>query len=822
MTMAEGKAGPAFCSRCGEALNPGARFCAGCGAAVIQQTASVPALPPPHPSPPVSMQPAKKRKNRHWGVILTFETIACGAFTVLTTYVGAPPIFVGILGIAAVLFFIALVGLLLTRVARRATDKQVGSGVALALTTGYSPDGAWFWDGTKWIPVHGQPAPALAAPAVLVAAVKSKKKTKTGYVLMLLVIAAVLGFAAWWYLDWYYILLIAGVGLVLAATAWWNPRGIGAAITKVGSKLKLPGIRSGATGRKAALLLALDLALLPVGVGAWSTWEQVFAPVPVQLDGFAVMANPLTSATVTAYQLNSGGSAVTILGTATTDKTGHYTLPVTLPRHTHVLLATTGGTYVDQVTNKPVAAIAGDSLRSILLADSGQVSLTPLSTFATSRATTLAWAGGNLDTSIAASYSAVANDYGLPDVSETYPAIAVEAPETQPEILNLPSRQMGLALSGLNEEASSLGVSDFALTNALASDISDGKFDGKAPGKAGLAAIGINRTPITMLPADAPHAADKKKNSNPNNKLNVPTPDFFAGPVGLGLNLGGLDFISTSSLPAWRSDTQGSATIQGSGGTKPYRCSLAGGSTLPPGFTLSSDCVLTGKGVKTTNTSISAGFTVTMTDSSHPNILKSVGLNITTTPFPPKPKINGGECPAVNQPCKILDFATATGGTPPYSYQKEIMAPFPPLGMVLWSDGSLRGTPHVAGSSKSFSVCAVDIGGAIGCTSGSFTTMSPPPPGPSPSPQNSTTTYWYLHFRCHKDPIGVGDNIEANACDQESINYGNEIGQLTDVGQGTFFLPTLQTCQGQANKEIAAVGGSWWCNQDPHGELTQP
>lgn len=758
-------ASASYCTSCGAPLAPESRFCGSCGQTVsatapaMAQAASAAAVQaqtqyspdgrwwwdgdqwvavPAQASSAVAPMPAKRRKNRHWGVVLTIETIFCGAFTLVIAGMGAPPIFVGVFGIAALLFFVALVVLLLTRAARRSTGQQMGPTPPPMPTTGYSPDGSWFWDGKQWTPVRDQGPSADAAPAVAITPAvlpKPKKKSRVWYVLLVIVIAIVLGLLELWYLHWYEVLGIAVAGLALSAVTWLNPKGIGAMITKVGSRLRLPGIKSGATGRRVAILLVLDLALLPAGIGSLLTYKEVFAPTFVQLDGFSVVANPLTKATVTAYQMNSGGSAVTILGTTTTDKGGHYTLAITHAQRTRILVASTGGTYIDQVTNKPVAAATGDSLRSVLLSDSGQVSMTPLSTFATMRAVTLASEGESLDTSIDASFSAVANDYGLPDVSQTYPAIATEAPESQPEILNLPARQMGLDLSGLNEEAASLGVSDFAFINALTSDISDGDFDGMVRGKKGLGAIGINRTPITMLPANAIRGADKKKRDNSNNKLKVPTPDFFPGPVGLGLNLGGLDFISTSSLPAWRSDTQGSAAIRGSGGTKPYRCALEPGSVLPPGFTLSNQCVISGRGVKTTNTSISAGFTVRMTDSSHPNIAKSVDLNITTTPFPPVPHINGGQCPAVNQPCTIMEFATATGGTPPYSYQKEVMAPFPPLGMVLWSDGSLRGTPHVPGRSSEFSVCAVDIGGAIGCAMGSFTTKDTPSPTPSVAPK---------------------------------------------------------------------------------------
>lgn len=772
MTMADGSPGPAFCSACGQSLNPSSRFCASCGAEVVRSGAVIP--------PPAAPPPKGRTRNRHWGVVLTLESILCAGLTVLFVAVGAPPIIVGIVGIAALLFVVALVLLLLTRIARRSASRRAGQAAA---------------------PVPG--TPGAPPPATFI---QPKRKGKVGYWLLLIVIAAALGYSAWRFLHWYEIIAIACVGLALAAVTWLNPRGIGSTVTRVFSTLKLPGLQPGSSSRKAAILLALDLALLPAAVGAGSAYVNVFAPSYFQLDGFAVVASPLTGATVTAYQLTSSGTAGVTLGAATTDKDGHYALTVLPAQRTRVLVITTGGTYVDQVTNKPVAAVAGDSLRSILLSQSGQMSLTPLSTFATARTAALAASGENLDVSVAASFTGVAQMFGLPDVSQTYPSVATVAPEQQAAISTLAARQLGTILSGLDVAANALGTSAFALTDAMAGDISDGRFDGKK----GKTTLRVNRGSGVVLPGTPIVLIDgvKQFQKSPANRLppGTPSPIIDIQPIGVGLNTGGLDFISTTSLPAWRSDTQGQATIHGSGGVQPYHCSLAGGA-LPPGFTLSNDCLLSGRGVKTTNTSISAGFTVRMTDSSHTGHYATVDLNVTTTPFPPVVRINGGECPGPNQPCKLMGFATATGGSPPYFYQKAVMGEFPPLGMVLWEDGSVRGTPRQAGPSKNFSVCAVDIGGAFGCTNASFTTRAPLANSPAPSAAPAAT--WYLHFNCQ----GV------RACEQytsaQNFNGSGGVGDVIDRN------PPAQ-CPSDASNGAREVGGTWWCSQSSNPGDTGP
>jgi hypothetical protein len=55
-----------------------------------------------------------------------------------------------------------------------------------------------------------------------------------------------------------------------------------------------------------------------------------------------------------------------------------------------------------------------------------------------------------------------------------------------------------------------------------------------------------------------------------------------------------------------------------------------------------------------------------------------------------------------------------SGGSGPYHFQLESGSGFPPIGLVLYPNGLLKGTPGMTGE-KTFTVCAVDLGGHQCC-----------------------------------------------------------------------------------------------------------
>jgi hypothetical protein len=503
------------------------------------------------------------------------------------------------------------------------------------------------------------------------------------------------------------------------------------------------------------MLVAVDLVLLPAGVGAFAWYVDATASTQVQLAGFASLANPLTKATVNVYEMSSAGKPGQLLASATTDDKGYYAVTVYQPPASWLLVSTSGGTYIDQLSKKPVTAGPNDFLRTVLLPNASLASLTPLTTFATARASALASSGKPLGHAIEASFGAVARQYGLYAVADMYPSVANLAPEQQDDISDLPSRQLGLILAGLDVEANALGTSEFALTNALARDSGDGNFDGKD----GSNPVLIGSSPAVALPPDAAgaklQAAINQVAASPANALHISAPVIFSGPTGVNVNTAGLYWVSTTVLPAWIEGQAGTASIAGVGGTKPYSCSLVGGQ-LPSGFSLvPGTCQITGLAPVQTGMSISAPFGIRMTDSSHPAQSVTTDLHITIVPKPPVAKVGGGACPGPNQKCDLPGFVTATGGTSPYYFTRSGGA-FPPIGMILFLDGSLRGTPSKAGTSAPFEVCAVDLIGSLGCLKTTLTVGNPPtppptarptappiataPPGPPPPPDQSRLT----------------------------------------------------------------------------------
>ncbi len=65
-----------------------------------------------------------------------------------------------------------------------------------------------------------------------------------------------------------------------------------------------------------------------------------------------------------------------------------------------------------------------------------------------------------------------------------------------------------------------------------------------------------------------------------------------------------------------------------------------------------------------------------------------------------------------------------TGGSGPYHFQLESGSGFPPLGLILYPNGLLKGTPTVAGQ-RMFTVCAVDLGGHQCCVQTSLNVLEP-------------------------------------------------------------------------------------------------
>ena len=149
--------------------------------------------------------------------------------------------------------------------------------------------------------------------------------------------------------------------------------------------------------------------------------------------------------------------------------------------------------------------------------------------------------------------------------------------------------------------------------------------------------------------------------------------------------------ITTTTLTEGTTNTAYSATLAATGGSGTYTWSVASGSNLPAGLSLSSAGVISG----TPTTAALASFTVNVADS------ETVPQ---TSSAPLKLAISGGTLTIV-MPTTTTGQAgasynvqfSATGGVPSYSWSL-IENTSPPPGLTLSSIGTLSGTPTTAGN----------------------------------------------------------------------------------------------------------------------------
>ncbi len=170
-------------------------------------------------------------------------------------------------------------------------------------------------------------------------------------------------------------------------------------------------------------------------------------------------------------------------------------------------------------------------------------------------------------------------------------------------------------------------------------------------------------------------------------------------------------------LPSWISGKQGTIILGAQGGAAPFSCALKAGSTLPPWLTLSPDCNLTGKApilAAGSTRSVLPSFIVSVTDSANPPRTQDVSMTIQIVESAPQLiPIANNQC-TVNQFCTV-QVATAQGGVPPYSFYPDTFREgFPPLGMILDSNGVLTGTPRKIGT-YNFGACVKDTVSASTC-----------------------------------------------------------------------------------------------------------
>ena len=235
------------------------------------------------------------------------------------------------------------------------------------------------------------------------------------------------------------------------------------------------------------ILIAAALILAACGSGNSNNAPAATPPPPagVVVSG-AVVDGPVSGATISAYAITAAGvRGPNALATAITSATGSYSL--TLPSGTTgaILLTSTGGSFIDDVTGKTVNA---PPLSALLPNVSGTApvtaQLTPLTTLAaqvalaTSSATNpVGTVAAAINTAIGAEFGGQSDIVGTPLVDVATAGCAAAASQA--------SVDASLVLAGINQLAATNNVSSTDLIEAILVDIqSDNAFDGTASGVA--------------------------------------------------------------------------------------------------------------------------------------------------------------------------------------------------------------------------------------------------------------------------------------------------------------------------------------------------
>lgn len=599
-------------------------------------------------------------------------------------------------------------------------------------------------------------AVGLIAAAVIVSTVALlRRSSRRPAWLLMLVLAFALGYTGFVVLA----VLVAVGGLVLAIVTWLDIRGWGSAISAAAARLRLPGVRARTIGWRAGTMIALAVIVAPAGLYALGA-TVANLPYHVAYGGFAAVSNPLTGANVSIYQITSSGRQGPLVASATTDGRGFYSASLPIQPHDWFLVVTSSGSYKDEITQQAVAAGPHDALRTVIGPATGPPMLSPMTTFAAARTMSLAANGVSTEMAAAVSVAAVSADFNLPDVTSIFPEVALLPPGQQSDIADFPSRQLGLILAGLDQEASSLGVSDLALSDAIATDLSDGNLDSKD------GSTNITLPNGTTLPADATTARLQSGintvAASPDNHTGDPAPQISPQPMDIGSPRAGALYVCSNALPAFVDGEASAYPLTECGGTAPFHCKLTVGA-MPDDFGFSPSCGInyTGRPILgSAVTRYSAPFTYTMTDSSSPPATVTLSdRRITTVEAPPSIHVAYPiRCPSPDEkPCSEL-AATASGGLAPYTFWEGFQALPIGLRLTTWAGDETQhhsqlgdlsgdramviGTGSKAGDtllpqagSYDIQICVTDTAGFEKCDD-TRVDVGPQPP-PTPSPDNS-------------------------------------------------------------------------------------
>jgi hypothetical protein len=200
----------------------------------------------------------------------------------------------------------------------------------------------------------------------------------------------------------------------------------------------------------------------------------------VVLSGIAVQG-PMAASTVIAYAVDPAtGGNLWVLGRATTDMSGNFTVKIS-QYPSPVRLVATGGSFVSEADGSTVHS--SGRLAELLpsaITDTSGISINPLTTFINAQTWTKVRAGhATFGAALSSATATIESYYGLStDPAQLLPDYTKSGVGTDPG-------NLGLILGALiNEDRHLCPGTPGGLAAALAADISDGVFDGTSAGLA--------------------------------------------------------------------------------------------------------------------------------------------------------------------------------------------------------------------------------------------------------------------------------------------------------------------------------------------------
>ena len=463
--------------------------------------------------------------------------------------------------------------------------------------------------------------------------------------------------------------------------------------------------------KKFLLLACVGLVILAVlfAVGFISAPSRGTAS---QLSATVFLAGPVSGASVGIYALSKNGTRGELLGgPALTDGNGSASVDFTQSADSdYMLVESSGGSYYDTGAGSQAALFGSDVIQAVAPSDSTDISLTPFTSMAASLAMQSMKKGASAKNAVGMANTALSQQYRIRSIIDTTPIAA-----SDPDAVSRSGRRQrdyGILLSGFGQLALSLNARPASLMQALAKDWSDGAVDGMEGSKP--VTFDASGAPATLPPRAGLDGIQKGIGdfmASPAHSEKLP--EFSVSTQQACANTG--FYIDVTELPVWWNGEHGWFALRAAGGNPPYSWKLKGGSSLPSGFGLDADGNLSGIGNLEHGSaeSISPPFIVEATDSSSPPRTCDAALRLIVTEKPPAfspPEIT---CEAGKE-CSVDLNQFVDGGVPPYHfYSVGTDGPYP-LDMMVWSGGTLRGTPSHAGSYE-IGVCVVDMIGGGDC-----------------------------------------------------------------------------------------------------------